>query len=153
MRHRKHKGKLGRDSSHQKALMQNLAKSLIQYELIQTTEAKAKRLRSYIDRLVTLGKKGTLHHRRQALATLGNDNTAVRKLFDDIAKRDTIANRPGGYTRIIKLANREGDNAPVVRISFVGSTIENTEALRRPAHIREQIEEVEVDYSANEATE
>ncbi len=137
MRHKKKGRSLNRKASHRKALMMNLAKSLVQYEIIQTTDAKAKELRRYADKLITLGKRGDLHARRQAIAKLG-DPDLVAKVFDDLAERDEIASRNGGYTRIIKLGNRQGDAAPVSRISWVGSTLENTEELRYPKHILEQ---------------
>ncbi|MBA2662504.1 MAG: 50S ribosomal protein L17 [Bradymonadaceae bacterium] len=137
MRHLKSGRSLSRDAAHRKAMLQNLAASLIKYEIIQTTDAKAKELRRVTDRLITLGKRGTLHARRQALAQI-NDAELIGKLFDDLAKREAIATREGGYTRLIKVGNRQGDNAPISRISWVGSTLENTEALRYPAHIREQ---------------
>ena len=137
MRHKKKGRSLNRKASHRKALLANLAKSLVQYEMIQTTDAKAKELRRYADKLITLGKRGDLHARRQAISKLG-DQKLVAKIFDDLAQRDEIANRPGGYTRVIKLGNREGDNAPISRISWVGATLESTEELRYPAHIREQ---------------
>lgn len=138
MRHLKSGRSLSREASHRKALLNNLAVSLVKYEMIQTTDAKAKELRRVADRLVTLGKRGTLHARRQALAQLG-DVGLVAKLFDDLAKREEISGRDGGYTRIIKVGNRQGDNAPISRISFVGATLESTEALRYPEHIRERI--------------
>lgn len=143
MRHRKRGRKLGRDAAHRKATLQNLAKSLVYYEMIQTTDAKAKELRKVADRLITLGKKGTLHARRQAMAVL-QDKELVGKIFDDLAQREEIAERQGGYARIIKVGNRTGDNAPVSRISWVGATLESTEDLRYPAHIRELIETEEV---------
>lgn len=139
MRHRKSGRKLGRDSAHRKATMHNLVRSLVQYEMIQTTDAKAKELRSIADRLITLGKSGTLHARRQALAVL-QDRELVAKVFGDLAVREEIANRAGGYSRVIKVGNRLGDNAPISRVSWVGATLENTEVLRYPAHIRERIE-------------
>jgi large subunit ribosomal protein L17 len=138
MRHLKSGRHLSRNATHRKALLNNLAGSLIQYEMIQTTDAKAKELRRVAERLITLGKRGTLHARRQAIAQIG-DVGLVAKLFDDLAKREEIAGREGGYTRIIKVGNRQGDNAPISRISFVGATLESTEALRYPAHIRERI--------------
>ena len=137
MRHKKKGRALGRKASHRKALMKNLAKSLVKYEIIQTTDAKAKELRSYADKLVTLGKRGDLHARRQAIAKLG-DRELVAKIFDDLAQRDEIATRNGGYTRVIKLGNRQGDAAPLSRVSWVGSTLENTEELRYPEHILDQ---------------
>lgn len=149
MRHRKSGRKLGRDSAHRKATMHNLARSLVQYEMIQTTDAKAKELRSIADRLVTLGKSGTLHARRQALAVL-QDHKLVAKLFSDLAQRPEIASRAGGYSRVIKIGNRLGDNAPISRISWVGATVESTEALRYPAHILESIESDDDEDSAAE---
>lgn len=137
MRHRKQGRALAREASHRKALLANLAKSLIKYEMIQTTDAKAKELRRFTDRLITLGKRGSLHARRQAIAKLG-DRVLVAKLFDDLAQRDEIAGRDGGYTRLVKLGQRQGDAAPITRVSWVGATLESTEEFRYPAHIREQ---------------
>jgi large subunit ribosomal protein L17 len=144
MRHRKRGRNLGRTASHRKATLHNLAKSLVYYEMVQTTDAKCKELRKVADRLITLGKDGSLHARRQALAVL-QDKELVTKLFEDLAERDEIADRQGGYSRIIKIGNRRGDNAPISRISWVGATLESTEELRYPAHIRELIETEEVD--------
>ncbi len=137
MRHLNSGRSLSRTASHRKAMLNNMAKSLLKYEIIETTDAKAKELRRITDRLITLGKRGTLHARRQALAQIG-DAELVGKLFEDLAKRDVIVNRQGGYTRLIKIGNRTSDNAPITRVSWVGSTLENTEALRYPAHIRDQ---------------
>ncbi len=144
MRHRKRGRKLGRTAAHRKSTLQNLARSLVEYEMVQTTDAKAKEVRKLADRLITLGKDGSLHARRQALAVL-QDRDLVAKVFDDLAARDEIAGRQGGYARIIKIGNRAGDNAPISRVSFVGATLESTEALRYPEHIRELIETEEVD--------
>ena len=146
MRHLKTGRSLGRDAAHRKAMMNNLAASLIKYEMIQTTDAKAKELRRLADKLITLGKRGSLHARRQALAMV-QDRDLVAKLFDDLAQRQEIAGRNGGYVRIIKIGNRHGDNAPISRISWVGATLESTEELRYPEHIRELIvtEEEEVE--------
>ena len=137
MRHLNSGRSLSRTASHRKAMLNNMAKSLLKYEIIETTDAKAKELRRITDRLITLGKRGTLHARRQALAQIG-DTELVGKLFEDLAKRDVIVNRQGGYTRLIKIGNRTSDNAPITRVSWVSSTLENTEALRYPAHIRDQ---------------
>lgn len=139
MRHRKAGRKLNRTASHRKAMLNNMARALVQYELLQTTDAKAKELRRVGDRLITLGKRGTLAARRQALAVLGS-RELVTKLFDDLAQREDLAGRAGGYTRVIKIGNRASDNAPISRISWVGSTLENTESLRYPAHILELFE-------------
>ena len=116
MRHRKHRTKLSRPTGHRKALMRNLATALITHERIRTTEAKAKALRPYIEKLVTLGKKGEQHHRRQAFATLGKKH-AVTRLFEEISPRFT--ERPGGYTRIIRDGQRMGDGAWMAYIEFV----------------------------------
>lgn len=108
MRHLKSGRKLNRTSAHRKALFRNLVTSLIEKERVRTTDPKAKELRSHADRMITLGKRGTLHARRQALAFV-RSAPAVKKLFDDIAPR--FRDRPGGYTRVIKLGLRRGDAA------------------------------------------
>ena len=116
MRHRKRGRQLGRNTKHRLALFRNLATSLMEHERIETTEAKAKELRGITDRLITLGKQGTLHARRGALRVLRTKET-VSKLFDDIAKR--FPDRHGGYTRIIKTRQRPGDAAKLVAIELV----------------------------------
>jgi large subunit ribosomal protein L17 len=117
MRHQKAKGKLSRDSAHRRALMMNLSKEIIEHERITTTAAKAKAVRPEIERLITLAKRGDLHARRQALATLAQDKFAVHKLFEDLAPR--YAERPGGYTRILKLGPRRSDATEMVYIELV----------------------------------
>jgi large subunit ribosomal protein L17 len=126
-------------------MLTNLLKSLVHYEMLQTTDARAKELRKLADRLITLGKRGTVHARRQAITKLGGDRELAAKVFDDLVERDEIAGREGGYCRIVKLGNRRGDNAAISRISWVGATLESTEDLRYPEHIRELIEYEEVD--------
>ncbi|MCB2155413.1 50S ribosomal protein L17 [bacterium] len=116
MRHRKHRQKLSRPTGHRRALLRNLAIGLIEHERIRTTEAKAKVLRPFIERLVTLGKKGEQHHRRRAFSALGK-KVPVHKLFEDIAPR--FEGRPGGYTRIIRDDQRAGDGAWMAYIEFV----------------------------------
>ncbi len=116
MRHRKSGRTLGRTSSHRKALFRNMVTSLLDHERIQTTDAKAKELRGLADRMITLGKRGDLHARRQALAVI-RDKKVTAKLFDELA--DRYRERPGGYTRIIKLGNRAGDAAPISIIELV----------------------------------
>ena len=118
MRHRKRGRQLGRNTKHRFALFRNLATSLVEHERIETTEAKAKELRGITDRLITLGKQGTLHARRGALRVLRTKD-AVSKLFDDVAKR--FPDRHGGYTRIIKTRQRPGDAAKLVAIELVES--------------------------------
>ena len=116
MRHLKAGRKFGRTSAHRKALFRNLVGALIERERISTTLAKAKELRGKVERTITLGKKGTLHARRQAFK-LAPQKEAVQKVFGALAGR--YANRPGGYTRIIKIGSRRGDNAPIVFIELV----------------------------------
>ncbi len=117
MRHQRNRGKLSRSASHRKALVSNLSASLIAHERISTTEAKAKALRPEVEKLVTLARRGDLHARRQALSALGHDKTVVHKLFEEIAPR--YADRPGGYTRILKIGPRKSDAAEMVLIEFV----------------------------------
>lgn len=113
--------KLGRTSSHRKSLLRNLTTDLIVKEEIITTEEKAKELRKVAEKMITLGKKGDLAARRRAAAYIMNvqadDKTALQKLFDDVAPR--YADRQGGYTRIIKLGTRRGDNAKLAKIELV----------------------------------
>lgn len=117
MRHRMYGRKLNRTSTHRKAMFANMAAALIKHEQIKTTAPKAKDLRRYVDRLITLGKKGTLAARRQALSQLHNDNAMVQKLFDELAGR--YENRNGGYTRVLKAGFRYGDMAPMAFIELV----------------------------------
>ncbi|MBN1893807.1 50S ribosomal protein L17 [bacterium] len=117
MRHRNAITKLGRTASHRKAVLANLACALFERKHITTTEAKAKAVRPFSERLITLGRKGTLHARRLALSTL-RQKKAVRILFDEIAPE--FAGRPGGYTRIVKLGQRAGDGARMAIIELVG---------------------------------
>jgi large subunit ribosomal protein L17 len=116
MRHQKKTVKLGRTAEHRKALLANQVCSLIEHQRIKTTLAKAKAVRPLAEKMVTLGKKGSLHARRTALAVL-RQKDAVKKLFDDIAPRS--ADRKGGYTRIVKLGARRSDSAPVAFIEWV----------------------------------
>ena len=117
MRHRKKGRKLGRTAAHKKAMLANLATALIEKESIRTTDTKAKELRGFVDRLVTFAKRGDLHARRQTLKVLRR-SSVVNKLFDDLAPR--FADRPGGYTRIVKLGHRKGDGAFLSLMEFVG---------------------------------
>ena len=116
MKHARAGKKLGRDSAHRKALYSNLAGALITHGRIQTTEAKAKAVKPFAEKMITLGKRGDLHALRQAVAFLRSKDVA-HKLFHDIAPR--FAERPGGYTRIIKLGQRQGDAAEMVYLEFV----------------------------------
>lgn len=116
MRHRKAHRKLGRTSSHRKAMLANMAVALIKHEQIVTTLPKAKELRPYVEKLVTLGKRGGLHARRQVYAKLPEQKWAA-KVFDVLGPR--YADRSGGYTRIMRAGFRYGDNAPLAVIEFV----------------------------------
>lgn len=116
MRHRVAGRALSRRSSHRMALYRNLIADLLQYERITTTEAKAKEVRGLADRVITLGKAGNLHARRQALAMV-SEKKVVDKVFVDLASR--YANRSGGYTRVLKLGARPGDGAPMAIIELV----------------------------------
>ncbi|MDX6561323.1 MAG: large subunit ribosomal protein [Gaiellales bacterium] len=116
MRHQKRGRKLGRDSAHRKSLYANLTSELIQHGRIRTTLAKAKEVRPVAEQMITLGKRGDLHARRQAVAFL-RQKPVVKSLFEDIAPR--YAERPGGYTRIIKLGPRLGDAAEMAYIELV----------------------------------
>src|SRR5262249_42001314 len=116
MRHLKAGRKLNRNSAHRKALFRNLVTSILDHERVQTTDAKAKALRPFVDHMITLGKRGTLHARRQALAFIRSEDV-VKKLFEDVAVR--FKERPGGYTRIIKLGVRRGDSAPLSLVELV----------------------------------
>lgn len=117
MRHKKKRNKLSRDSAHREALLSNLSKQLIEHERIQTSQAKAKAVKPEVEKLITLAKRGDLHARRQALATLHNDKFIVHKLFDEVAPR--YAERPGGYTRIVKLGPRRSDSTEMVYLELV----------------------------------
>lgn len=116
MRHLNKGRKLHRSSSHRKALLRNLAISVLTHERIETTEAKAKEARRLIERVITWGKRGDLHARRLAVRQVGS-RTLVKKIFDDLAPR--YQQRPGGYTRITKAGFRYGDSAPVVILELV----------------------------------
>lgn len=116
MRHLKHGRKLNRDQGHRKALFRNMAISLLKHERIETTDAKAKDLRGYTEKLISLGKKGDLHSRRIAARKI-HDSEVLQKLFDDIAKRND--GRNGGYTRVVKSRFRKGDCAQLSVIELV----------------------------------
>lgn len=109
--------RLGSGPSHQRQMLSNLALSLFDHERIKTTEAKAKAVKPELEQLITLAKRGDLHARRQALSTLGQDKFAVHKLFAEVAPR--YVERPGGYTRILKLGPRHSDSTEMVYIELV----------------------------------
>mgnify|MGYP000133301021 FL=1 len=109
--------KLGRTNKHRRSMLANLTKDLIMNERIETTETRAKETRKFVDKMISYGKDGSLVARRKALAFLQNDTVVVKKVFDDLAVR--YANRNGGYTRILKLNERRGDDALVVILELV----------------------------------
>ena len=128
MRHRKDHRKLNRSPAHRRAMLRNLVTSLLDHEEIRTTDAKAKEVRRMAERMITLGKRGTLHARRQALRTIRTKEVAS-KVFDVLA--DRYHDRPGGYTRIYKLGRRPGDNAPISLIQLVDESERGDEARTR----------------------
>ena len=158
MRHQKKTIKLGRTAEHRKALLANQVCSLIEHQRIKTTLAKAKAVRPLAERMVTLGKNGSIHARRTALATLRQRN-AVKKLFDDIAPRS--AERNGGYTRIVKLGYRRSDSACMAFIEWVDmaevveqKATEEKKRKKKPAEPKaEQIEPERVEAKEEEPAE
>ncbi len=153
MRHRKRKGRLNRTAEHRKALFANMAAALIEHEQIVTTLPKAKALRSVMDKLITLAKKGQtedkakrLHYYRLAISRLQNKKDVAKKLFDVLGPR--YAERPGGYTRVLKAGFRYGDNAPMAVIELVDRDPEAKGAKDRARMAREQAEEGEAEAAA-----
>jgi len=143
MRHHMGLRKLNRTSSHRKAMFSNMAASLILHEQISTTLPKAKELRRYTDKMISLGKKGTLHARRQAFAFL-RDEDMVSKLFSALAER--YKDRSGGYTRVLKAGFRYGDNAPMAVVELVDRDIDAKGAedkARHEAELEAQGDDVE----------
>jgi large subunit ribosomal protein L17 len=120
MRHQVKKGKLGRNTAHRRALLRNMVTSFLEVERIRTTLAKARAARPVAEKMITLAKRGTLHARRQALAYMTKE-AAVQKLFTELGPR--FAERPGGYTRIVKLDKRAGDGASMAMLELVGTEI------------------------------
>lgn len=131
MRHGNSGRRLNRTSSHRKAMFTNMAASLIEHEQIVTTLPKAKELRPIVEKLVTLGKRGDLHARRQVVSAIGCE-TMAKRLFDTIAPR--YATRNGGYLRIMKAGYRHGDNAPMAVIEFVERDVDAKGAADRARH-------------------
>ena len=148
MRHQKKTVKLGRTAEHRKALLANQVCSLIEHQRIKTTLAKAKAVRPLAEKMVTLGKNGSLHARRTALSVL-RQKDAVKKLFDDIAPRS--ADRKGGYTRIIKLGQRKSDAAPVAFLEWVDAAEVKLEETTTPKKGRKRKSEKGEASSAGDA--
>ena len=140
MRHNIKNKKLNKNSSHRKSMFMNMSNALIKHEQITTTLAKAKELKRFVEKIITLGKKGDLLSRRKTISIL-QDQKMSKKVFDILAER--YKNRSGGYTRIIKLGNRFGDNAPTAVIEFVDRD-ENAKGLDSgPVIEKKSTEEVE----------
>ncbi|MFO7734176.1 MAG: 50S ribosomal protein L17 [Candidatus Aminicenantes bacterium] len=118
MRHKVTRGNLSRNTAHRRALLRNLVTSFLERERMRTTLVKARTARPIAEKMITLAKRGTLHARRQALAYMTKES-AVKKLFDEIGPR--FSERPGGYTRIVKLAPRAGDGAQMAMLELIGS--------------------------------
>lgn len=163
MNHNKDNKRFSRNSGHRKALFSNLSKDLITHERLTTTTAKAKELRRYVERMITLGKAGDVASRRRAMAFM-RSKSAVTKLFDDVAHR--YKSRNGGYTRVIKLGVRNGDRAPVAIIELVegeGVKAEATApemtkakakpAKAKPAKVEAKAEKAEKPAKAEKAAE
>ncbi len=146
MRHRKQGRKFNRTQSHRKAMFKNMSVSLLTHEQIVTTLPKAKELRSVVDKLITLGKRGDLHARRQAMSQL-QDAEAVRKLFAVLG--DRYKERAGGYTRVLKAGFRYGDNAPMAVIELVDRDVDAKGKVdRERLEAEEAVEEGEVKAEA-----
>ncbi|MBE9503361.1 MAG: 50S ribosomal protein L17 [Proteobacteria bacterium] len=128
MRHLKSGRQLGRNSSHRKAMFRNMVVSLLDHESITTTDPKAKELRKFAERVITLGKKGSLNDRRRARLMV-NDRIVLQKLFTTLAER--YKDRPGGYTRIVKLGLRPGDKAPLSIIQLVQEEVNVKEKTKK----------------------
>lgn len=142
MRHRNYGRKLSRNTSHRRALLRNLVTSLILEERIETTVAKAKAARGIAERMITLGKRGDLHARRLA-ASYCMTPAAVRKLFNDLARREEIAKRQGGYTRIVLAGWRKGDGADTAVLELIGTKVleKRAEARAKKAEARRRADE------------
>jgi len=151
MRHRMAGKKLGRNSSHRRAMMRNMVTSFFDHEKITTTDARAKELRKLAEKLITLGKRGTLHARRQVMEVI-QDKKVVAKLFERLAPR--YQDRPGGYTRIIKLGLRDGDKASMVIIELVEEELSTKpkKAKKKPAakKVAKKVEEAPAEEAAAE---
>jgi large subunit ribosomal protein L17 len=154
MRHYKKGRKLGTDASHTKAMKKSLVCALFTNDRIKTVEARAKEIRPDVDRIITWAKKGDLHSRRLAIAALG-DKELVREVFEKV-EQGMFADRTGGYTRIMKLGNRKGDNAPIVIMELCSEPVKKKEAKPAPkaeAAPAPKAEEEAAEAGAEEAAE
>lgn len=154
MRHNKKGRKLGTDWSHTKAMKRSLVKALFLNDRIKTVESRAKEIRPDVDKIITWAKKGDLHSRRLAIAALGNDKELVREIFEKVAQ-GMFADRQGGYTRILKLGPRKGDNASMVIMELVTEPVAKKEAKaeEKPAKAAPKKVEAAEEAQAEEAVE
>ncbi len=156
MRHNYKGRKLGTDFAHTKAMKRSLVQALFLNDRIKTIESRAKEIRPDVDKIITWAKKGDLHSRRLAIAALGNDKELVREIFEKVAQ-GMFADRPGGYTRIMKLGNRKGDNAPMVIMELctepVAKKAEKAAAPKAAPKKVEAVEEPKAEEKAEEAAE
>ena len=157
MRHYKKGRKLGTDASHTKAMKRSLVKSLFLNDRIKTIESRAKEIRPDVDKIVTWAKKGDLHSRRLAIAALGNDKELVREIFEKVAQ-GMFTDRQGGYTRIMKLGPRKGDNAPMVIMELVTEPVQKKTAeapaeKAEPKKVEAPAEEAKAEEGVEEAAE
>ena len=156
MRHNYKGRKLGTDFAHTKAMKRSLVQALFLNDRIKTIESRAKEIRPDVDKIITWAKKGDLHSRRLAIAALGNDKELVREIFEKVAQ-GMFANRQGGYTRIMKLGNRKGDNAPMVIMELctepVAKKAEKAAAPKAAPKKVEAVEEPKAEEKAEEAAE
>ena len=153
MRHLKSGRKLGRTASHRKATLANLAAAVIEHKSIITTTPKAKEARGVVERLITFAKRGDLAARRQVLRTI-RDKELVRELFEEIAPK--YENRPGGYTRVIKIGQRRGDNAPMAvfeLVGYEGAQAAKIEKARQKREAKARAEEIAEEEAGDSAAE
>ena len=153
MRH-KYKGrKLGTDYSHTKAMKRSLVSALFLNDRIKTIESRAKEIRGDVDKIITWAKRGDLHSRRLAMAALGNDSELVREIFDKVAQ-GMFADRNGGYTRIVKLGPRKGDNAPMVIMELITEALPAKKKKAEPAKAKaKKVEPAKADAKKEEVKE
>ena len=152
MRHNYKGRKLGTDSSHTRAMKRSLVSALLYNDRIKTTEPRAKEIRADVDRIITWAKKGDLHSRRLAIAWLGNDKELVREVFEKV-EQGMFADRQGGYTRIMKLGNRKGDNAPMVIMELCTEPVAKKAAPKKVQPKKVEAEEVKAEAETEEVAE
>ncbi len=152
MRHNYKGRKLGTDFAHTKAMKRSLTQALFLNDRIKTVESRAKEIRRDVDKVITWAKKGDLHSRRLAIAALGNDKELVREIFEKVSQ-GMFADRNGGYTRIMKLGNRKGDNAPMVIIELVTEPVAKKEAAKPAAKKAAPKKVAKAEPKAEEAAE